>query len=144
MNKLLLAIAVLFISTTMHAQTKGEKEVAAAVETLRKAMIDGSETALNNIAADILTYGHSSGKIETKAEFVGTLVSGKSDFVSIDLTGQTIQVSGDVAIVRHSLSAKTNDGGKPGEVNLRILTVWQKQKGGWKMVARQAVKPPAN
>jgi ketosteroid isomerase-like protein len=141
MNKLLLAIAVLFTTLTMHAQTKQEKEVAAAVETLRKAMIDGSETALNNIAADILTYGHSSGKVETKQEFVSTLVSGKSDFVSIDLTDQTIQVNGDVAIVRHLLSAQTNDGGKPGEVKLKILTVWQKQKGGWKMVARQAVKP---
>jgi ketosteroid isomerase-like protein len=141
MNKLLLAIAVLFTTLTMHAQTKQEKEVAAAVEILRKAMIDGSETALNNIAADILTYGHSSGKIETKQEFVSTLVSGKSDFVSIDLTDQTIQVNGDVAIVRHLLSAQTNDGGKPGEVKLKILTVWQKQKGGWKMVARQAVKP---
>jgi ketosteroid isomerase-like protein len=137
----LLAIAVLFTTLTMHAQTKQEKEVAAAVETLRKAMIDGSETALNNIAADILTYGHSSGKVETKQEFVSTLVSGKSDFVSIDLTDQTIQVNGDVAIVRHLLSAQTNDGGKPGEVKLKILTVWQKQKGGWKMVARQAVKP---
>ncbi|PZR22469.1 MAG: DUF4440 domain-containing protein [Citrobacter freundii] len=144
MNRLLLAIAVLIISTTVNAQSKGEKEVAAAVETLRKAMIDGSEAVLNNIAADVLTYGHSSGKIETKAEFVGTLVSGKSDFVSINITDQTIQVSGDVAIVRHTLSAKTNDGGKPGEVNLKVLTVWQKQKGGWKMVARQAVKPPAN
>jgi|SRR6218665_223620 len=144
MNRLLLAVAVLLISTTMNAQSKGEKEVAAAVEMLRKAMIDGSETKLNNLAADMLTYGHSSGKIETKAEFVSTLATGKSDFVTIDLTDQTIQVNGDVAIVRHSLAAQTNDGGKPGEVNLRILTVWQKQKGGWKMVARQAVKPPAN
>jgi ketosteroid isomerase-like protein len=140
MNKLLLAIAVLLISTTMNAQTKREKEVADAVETLRKAMVDGNESSLNNIAADALSYGHSGGKVETKAEFVSTLASGKSDFVTIDLTDQTIQVSNDVAIVRHTLSAKTNDGGKPGEVHLKIMTVWQYQKGGWKMLARQAVK----
>ncbi|HEU5167922.1 MAG TPA: hypothetical protein VFU29_20400 [Chitinophagaceae bacterium] len=42
--------------------------------------------------------------------------------------------------VRHILKTKTNDGVKPGEVNLRILLIWQKQRGGWKLPARQAVK----
>lgn len=138
--KITLAIAILLTTATMNAQSKKEKQVADAVETLRKAMVDGDGAVLNNIAADQLTYGHSSGKIETKQEFVETLTSGKSDFVTIDLKDQTIEVSGDVAIVRHLLSAKTNDGGKPGEVTLKILTVWQKMKGGWKMLARQAVK----
>jgi len=45
-----------------------------------------------------------------------------------------------VAIVRHIFKAKTNDGGKPGEVNIRVLLIWQKQKGGWKLLARQAVR----
>jgi ketosteroid isomerase-like protein len=140
MYRLILAIAVLLMTTTMNAQSKQEKDVADAVEKLRKAMVDGDSITLSNLAADDLTYGHSSGKVETKADFVGTIASGKSDFVTIDLTEQTIQVSKDVAIVRHRLSAKTNDGGKPGEVNLKIMTVWQKMKGGWKMLARQAVK----
>jgi len=140
MYRLTLAIAVLLMSTTMNAQSKQEKEVADAVEQLRKAMVDGDSLALSNLAADALSYGHSGGKVETKAEFVGTFASGKSDFVSIDLSEQTIQVSKDVAIVRHRLSAKTNDGGKPGEVHLKIMTVWQKIKGGWKLLARQAVK----
>lgn len=140
MYRLILALAALLTTTTMNAQTRQEKEVADAVEKLRKAMVDGDSIALSNLSADALSYGHSSGKVETKAEFVGTIASGKSDFVTIDLTGQTIQVSKDVAIVRHRLTAKTNDGGKPGEVNLKIMTVWQKVKGGWKMLARQAVK----
>ena len=140
MNKLLLAIAVLLISTTMNAQTNQEKEVAAAVETLRKAMVDADEATLSNMAADKLTYGHSTGRVEDKAEFVKAIVDGSSDFVTLDLTDQTIHVSGDVAIVRHVLSAKTNDNGNPGEVKLKVLTVWQKQKAGWKLLARQAVK----
>ncbi|TXJ25974.1 MAG: nuclear transport factor 2 family protein [Chitinophagaceae bacterium] len=140
MYKLILAVAVSLIAIPMSAQTKQEKEVAAAVEQLRKAMVDADSVVLSNLADDKLTYGHSSGKVETKTDFVGTIVSGKSDFVTIDLTDQTIQVSKDVAIVRHKLSAKTNDDGKPGEVNLKILTVWQKIKGSWKMLARQAVK----
>jgi hypothetical protein len=37
--------------------------------------------------------------------------------------------------------AKTNDAGKaPGEVNIKVLLIWQKQKGSWKLLARQAVR----
>lgn len=125
---------------TLLAQTKDETAVAAAVETLRKAMVDGDRTALEKIATAELTYGHSSGKLEDKAAFVEAIASGKSDFVTIDLTEQTITVSGDVAIVRHKLAGTTNDGGKPGTVNLAILTVWKKQGKEWKLLARQAVK----
>lgn len=141
-------IASLFILTitvnVIMAQSKEEKEVAAAVETLRKAMIDGDQKALEAIAADQLSYGHSGGKVEDKKTFVSTLASGKSDFVTIDLTEQSITVSGETAIVRHTLNATTNDGGKPGTVALTIMTVWQKQHKHWVLLARQAVKvaPP--
>lgn len=137
-------IAALFFFTALNAsvfaQSKDEKAVAAAVEALRKAMIDGDKTALENIAADELSYGHSSGKMQNKAEFVDGIASGASDFVTIDLTDQTIKVAGNTAIVRHKLAAQTNDGGKPGSVNLGILLIWQKQKGKWKLLARQAYK----
>ena len=129
------------INSTM-AQTKEETAVTAAVETLRKAMIDGDKAGLQNITADQLSYGHSSGKIEDKATFVDNIATGKSDFVTIDLTNQTIAVAGDAAIVRHVLTATTNDNGTAGNVKLSILLVWQKQKGQWKLLARQAVKVP--
>lgn len=130
----------LFLSITVVAQSKDENEVSAAVENLRKAMIDGKKEALEKIAAEELSYGHSLGKVENKAEFVEALASGKSDFVTIDLTEQTIKIAGNTAIVRHTLSATTNDNGNPGTVKLKILLIWQKQKGDWKLLARQAVR----
>jgi Domain of unknown function (DUF4440) len=68
------------------------------------------------------------------------LVSGASDFVTIDLSEQTIKVTGSTAIVRHVLSATTNDGGKAGTVKIAVLLVWIKEKKEWKLLARQAVK----
>ena len=68
------------------------------------------------------------------------LTNGSSDFVTIDLSEQTISISDKVAVVRHTLNAKTNDGGKPGEVHLKVLLIWQKGKAGWKLLARQAIK----
>lgn len=126
----------------VKAQNVAAQNVAAAVENLRLAMISGERSALDNIAAATLSYGHSSGKIEDKAAFVESIASGKSDFVEIEFRDQTISVTDKTAIVRHQLHAKTNDGGKPGEVHLGILLVWQKQGKSWKLLARQAFKLP--
>jgi ketosteroid isomerase-like protein len=137
---LLLPSLMFLLSHFTSAQSSDEKEVTAAVESLRKAMIDGNESMLKDLTAEELSYGHSSGKVEDRASFVESLVSGKSDFKTIDLTEQTIKIAGSTAIVRHHLIAETSDGGKPGNPNLYVLLVWQKQKGKWKLIARQAVK----
>lgn len=135
------ANAFLLLNAIAFTQTRDEKDVADAVEVLKTAMINANKTALENLSAEKLSYGHSGGHIDNKKEFVEKIVSGASDFVEIDLTEQTITVSDDVAVVRHVFNAKTNDAGKePGEVHLRVLLIWQKQKSGWKLLARQAIK----
>jgi hypothetical protein len=129
------------LSIASIAQSKSETEVAAAVESLRKAMIDADKATLERLTAAELSYGHSSGKIEDKASFVQALVSGQSDFLEITLTDQTITIKDKVALVRHKLSGNTNDPAKgPAPVNLGILLVWVKEKSGWKLAARQAFK----
>ncbi len=131
----------LFCSVASFTQSKKEKQVADAVEQLRKAMVEGDRISLENLAAEQLSYGHSGGHIDDKKEFVEKIASGNSDFLSIDLTGQAIIISGKTAIVRHILTAKTHDKGKDvADVHLRIILVWQKEKGKWRLLARQAVK----
>jgi ketosteroid isomerase-like protein len=128
------------ISFTSVAQSKEYKSVVDAVEKLRTAMISGERSALEAIASDSVSYGHSGGNVQNKAEFVEGIASGKSDFVTIDLSEQTVSVMNNIAVVRHVLTATTNDGGKPGNVKIKVLLVWVKEKGQWKMLARQAVK----
>jgi len=141
MYKIIFIIAIFIHAiATANAQSQDEAKVGEAVESLRVAMINADKNALENLVADKLSYGHSGGAIDDKKSFVEKIVSGQSDFVTIDLTEQTISISDSTAIVRHILKAKTNDGGKPGEVSLRVLLVWQKQSGGWKLLVRQAVK----
>ncbi|HEX5171897.1 MAG TPA: nuclear transport factor 2 family protein [Cyclobacteriaceae bacterium] len=138
-NIFVIALLVSF-SAIVNAQSKDEKDVADAVEFLRKAMLAGDRAALEKITAAQLTYGHSNGKLEDKATFVEALASGKSDFVTLDLTEHSITVVGNVALVRHKLHGETNDNGKPGVANIGIFQVWTKEKGGWKLLGRQAFK----
>ena len=128
-------------ATASSAST--EQAVAAAAEKLRVAMIDPTPAALTALVADDLSYGHSGGRVDTKDSFIGDLIAGKSDFVTIAITDQTIKVVGNTAIVRHTLTADTNDSGKPGKVQIKILGVWQQQGGQWKLLARQAVRVAA-
>ncbi|KQU88078.1 hypothetical protein ASC78_25440 [Variovorax sp. Root318D1] len=147
MKKLLLIAAsvALFTGCAMVPVGGGgasaEPAVAAAAERLRIAMIDPTPGALGALVAEDLSYGHSGGRVDTKASFIGDLVAGKSDFVAITITDQTVKVvDSQTAIVRHTLAADTLDSGKPGKVALKILGIWQKQGGDWKLLARQAVR----
>ena len=137
----ILWILALLCSTTV-AQTKEESRVSAQVLELRRAMIDGDGKALRSLTAEKLSYGHSSGLVEDKQTFVKKLVTGESDFVNMELSDQTVSVSGQTAIVRHRLDADVKDGGKPNRVRLQVLLVWQKQAGEWRLLARQAIRLP--
>jgi hypothetical protein len=140
MKQTLFIVILLIISQLTFAQSKDELAVSNAVETLKKAMIDADKATLETISAEVLSYGHSNGKIEDKKQFVEAIASGESDFVTIDLSNQAIKISKDIAIVRHRLDAKTNNKGVAGTTKLDVLLIFQKQKGKWLLVARQAVK----
>ncbi|HRG26022.1 MAG TPA: nuclear transport factor 2 family protein, partial [Chitinophagaceae bacterium] len=65
MKKILLTVFVLYLSTGMtFGQTKKEKQVAAATEQLRIAMLDGNRAELEKLASGKLSYGHSGGLVE--------------------------------------------------------------------------------
>lgn len=136
----LLAICAIVPSLSI-GQPSDVREVEQAVQALTQAMIDADGPTLRKLTAEALSYGHSSGKIETQSEFVETLVTGISVFENIQLENQTVEVVDNTAIVRHIFEAKTNDKGKGrGTVKLSILLVWVKDGTQWVLLARQAVK----
>jgi len=137
---LLSTLLLSVFAAPVFAQSKDEQAVGAAVEALRKALVDPDKATLDALVLDELTYGHSNGNLQDKAAFEEALLNKSSDFVTVDLTNQTIKVVGNTAWVRHTLTATTNDGGKPGNAHLSVLLIWIKQKGQWRLLARQAVK----
>ncbi|MEN4761230.1 nuclear transport factor 2 family protein [Chryseobacterium sp. C39-AII1] len=140
-KKIILAMSFLMAVTISAQKTNDKDAVTAASEKLRLAMISGEKPELEALILPELTYGHSGGHIDDATEFVEKLVSKKSDFVTIDITNQKVDVVGNTAIVRHHLYATTADAGKaPGDVTLDIVLVWTKVKKDWKLLARQAVK----
>ncbi|WP_462250750.1 nuclear transport factor 2 family protein [Ferruginibacter sp.] len=135
------SVLLLCIALNATAQSKEQKQVEEKVEQLRKAMVDADSVMLDKLASANLMYGHSGGHIDDKKEFVSKIASGKSDFVTIDLSEQTYTVvNKKIVVVRQTLKSKTNDGGKPADIFMYVMLVWEKQQGDWKLVARQAAK----
>lgn len=146
MKKSLLVFALVLISFSNWAQTKPiskeETAVANSVEAFRKALIDPTENNLKALTSADLSYGHSSGVLQDQKVFIEKLLNGESDFVTIEFQNQSIQITGDVAIVRHNLAAHTKDSGVEKDIKIGNVLVWQKQKNKWLLIARQAFKLP--
>jgi ketosteroid isomerase-like protein len=123
------------------AQSGEDAAVTKAVESLRVAMVAGDEKALNAMVEEHLTYGHSHGMLQNKAEFVKFLVGPKAPgkFNWIKLSNQTVDVVGNTALVRHVFDAENVlPDGTLTNAHILVLHVWKMEPDGWKLLARQA------
>ena len=136
----LVVLAICLGTFTTSAQKKSINDVKFDLEVFRLALLSGDKAQLMQLTTPDLTYGHSSGVIENQQQFVEKLASGQSDFTKIDISEETIALYKSTAIVRHLMTAETNDNGTPGTVKLRVMLVWVEGKQGWQLAARQALK----
>ena len=122
------------------AESADEAAIAQAVEALRKAIFGQDKTQLEALAADQLSYGHSDGRVQNKAEFIEGVMTRKAIVKSITLSDHTITVVGNDAIARHTLASESETDGKPNSTKISVLQIWQKQGGNWKLLARQGFR----
>jgi ketosteroid isomerase-like protein len=139
-NHLLIGFFCLFSSYVTAAPATAEKDVAQAVDHLTQAMLHKDIAELQALTASNLSYGHSSGKIQDKKDFIADIETGKSAFKTLEMQNQTITVSGDTALVRHHFSAQALKGSDVVPTEIENLQVWQKQHGKWLLVGRQAFR----
>jgi ketosteroid isomerase-like protein len=120
------------------------KEVLAASEAWRQAMLKKDEAGLQKYLHEDITYSHSNGRLQNKADVVQATTKGKVTIEAIDFSETTVRVYGATAIIRANVDMRNNTDGKSTTSHLNVLHVWLKGPGGWQMVARQAtqISPP--
>ena len=126
------------VNVPATAASADEAAVTQAVEAWRKAIIAKDKAQFEALLADQLVYGHSDGRTDTKASYIADAVGPRAQWKRIDYKDQTVRVTGDIAIVRHIFNADSERQGKMQLTNVGAMTVWQKQGGQWKLLARQA------
>jgi ketosteroid isomerase-like protein len=128
--------------TSANAQ-KPDKEIESSIETLNKAMIAQDKSILEKLTAEDLSYGHSTGLVQNKSEFIKDILSGPVKFTQIDNANQTITVTDNTGTVRNICSIKSIRDGGPFDLKIGILMIWIKKGDGWKLLARQGYKLPS-
>jgi ketosteroid isomerase-like protein len=111
-----------------------------AIAKFYDAIRDKNAAAFEPLLTNDVTYGHSSGRMENKAQFIANVLDPKTQWKTIYGANQNNFFSGDTAISRHTMDGENARDGKPGTSNMPVMMVWQKQGGAWKLLARQAFK----
>jgi len=139
--KKLLAIALLFVSFNLLAQSTEEK-VWNRVEALTKAVFETKDrAALEDLVNKNLSYAHSTGLVEDRATMIQAAASSPTKYKNLSLERGSINIDGKTAVLRHNLrGVSVDDKGAESPLNLGILQVWKKNGNKWQIWARQAVK----
>ena len=135
------ALTLATASLPGHAESADDAAVRKAIDNLVKAMTAADKLALEAVVSDQLSFGHSSARVETKAEFVGNILDKKPIYKSITIGDPTISVVGNNAIARYPVAVELDSEGKEISLKLGIMTFWVKDGGTWKLLAHQSFKP---
>lgn len=132
------AIALMGVGTQVGATKPAELELAESVEGLRQAFENADIGALNSLMSPDLSFGHSSGLVQTRKMFTDSVAAKNEIFNSLQYTEHDNRVMGEVAIARHRFISDITYQGKPLFVDIGELQVWQRKNGRWILFARQA------
>ena len=137
-----LALGVAAFAGPVLADTEDEAAVKKAVEELKAAWLKQDKAKLEAMTLPQLSCSHSDARLEDKAKFIEGAMGRKATVKSLEFPEMTVQVVGNTAIVRHLWVSQTELDGKVTDTKIGVIQVWQKQDGGWKLLARSSHRLP--
>jgi hypothetical protein len=142
MKKLLYVIVLFILPAVLHAQnnSSAQMEVMMRMATLRNSLLKKDSAALSSVLASEVTYGHSNGLIQTKAQLIRSVMSGEQDYKSIDPSKMNVRIYDNTAVVTMNSMVHMIYQGKATDLNMEVMLVWVKKDKEWQLVARQSVK----
>ncbi len=117
------------------------QQIAALEHTLYRAMVERDFHTLRSLLADDLWYVHSTGVVESKAEYLAALANGRYEYERVASTDVAIEVHGDVAVATGEVQMSVSAAGEPKAlVRLLFTLLWVKQAERWQLRLRQATR----
>lgn len=134
---LLLAVC---LSGNLFSQSRTAQKLIELDQKRFAAMVSRDFDFLRKILASDLTYTHSNGKFETKAEFLTEIIDGTLRYQKMLPGDQLVRIYGKMAVITGRCEVSVKQGDRVVESQLRYTDVWRKRRGKWQLVAWQSAR----
>ncbi len=124
------------------ADSDDERDIMQCDDRRFKAMVRGDRATLRMALADDLTYTHSSGRHETKAQFLASLAMGQLSYKSIIPEARSVHVYGGAGIVTGTARMEIAARGQDAHFRIRYIAVYVRAQDRWQLVAWQSTRVP--
>jgi ketosteroid isomerase-like protein len=122
--------------------TQDAQEILQVENRRYEAMIKGDLAALDAVLSAELTYAHSNGVLDTKAQYMATLASGQLQYISITPQEAQVRCYGACSVVTGIALLHIQLHGQDRRFRIRYTSVYIKQQDRWQMVALQSTGLP--
>lgn len=122
---------------------KDERAIVATLEAMAHATIHKDFAALEKLYGDDLSYGHSSGATESRAEMIAGFRRPERIAESMTFSHTSIRIYGDVALAKGITDFRNGTVGNIRDSHHNILWVLVRRPQGphgWQIVARQTTR----
>lgn len=142
MKRLLSFVFILAFPLTCFAQLKSDQEVLWLSKKKFDWMIHKNVDSLALVLDNDLRYVHSNGWSETKQEVLDDLLSGKLNYIAIDIYTAQVRFYEQTAIVNGTGKFQVTMNGNPLTIELGYTEVYVKRQGKWLLASRHANRMP--
>jgi hypothetical protein len=126
----------------MPHQHEEERAVLDLEDRRYQAMIDADLETMDRLCAEELSYAHSSGVRDTKAEYLAKIENGYYVYARIDHPVERVDVLGDSAVVVGRMTADLTVDGTAKTIDNLALAVWTRAEGEWQLIAYASTPLP--
>jgi len=137
MLTLLLALAL-----DTQALAKDEAPIVAAQDARFAAMVKGDAAYLETALDPSLTYHHSTGAAQSKAEFVGAIREGALKYKAIEVLERRVRRVGSIALITGIFRFQALNNGQTIDTKARFTDVYENKDGRWVQIAWQNTRIP--
>lgn len=131
---------VLFFTSLLVVGQTDEEKLTTTLKEFHQALVTKNTVSINQQTDKALSYGHSNGWVETKADMIKDLETGYIDYHSIKEDSIQVVINGNLAHARFVGDYNVTLNGNTNTFHLRVLEVWVRKGKRWLLFARQAVR----
>jgi len=133
---------LLWVTCTSFGQSKEEQQILDLSRRKFDWLIQGTVDSLENLLDERAEYIHSNGWVQTRADVVNDMKSGKLVYRQVTIKSAAVRQYGQSAVVTGLGLFEGINSGTPFKLDLRYTEVYVQSGNRWKLVSRHSNRMP--